>query len=496
MIVTIDTGAVSRNPINWSTIDWSARQKVVQRLQARIVKAMQAGRWNKVKALQHLLTHSLSGKSLAVKRVTENEGKRTSGIDRQLWFTSERKATAINELQHRGYKPLPLKRVYIAKTNGKMRPLGIPAMKDRAMQALHLLALDPIAETTGDPNSYGFRKRRSAADAIEQCFCILAKKRSPSWILEGDIKSCFDQISHKWLLNHIPMDKVILHKWLKAGFIDEQIFYRTEAGTPQGGIISPVLANMVLDGLEKELKTAFPKLSKKPAPHIHVVRYADDFIITGKSKAQLEEEVLPRVELFLKKRGLKLSRDKTKIVHIEEGFDFLGQNIRKYKGKLLIKPSKSSIKSLLKKVRGLIRQHKQVTAGTMTNYLNPVIRGWANYHRHVVSSKVFSKVDTMIFKSLWRWCLRRHPHKGKRWIRKKYFGTVGGRNWVFQGMAINRKGEVTPHWLCYAAKTPIKRHLKVKGLANPYATEWETYFANRKAKNHPPLRSFDLHSCT
>ncbi|WP_010304066.1 reverse transcriptase N-terminal domain-containing protein, partial [Candidatus Odyssella thessalonicensis] len=195
-VTNMDTGAVSRNLIDWKALNWSSAEKAVQQLQARIVKAIQAGRWNKVKALQHLLTRSFYGKILAIKRVTENEGRRTSGVDRQLWSTSERKAAAINELKHRGYKPLPLKRVYIEKSNGKKRPLGIPIMRDRAMQALHLLALDPVAETTADQNSYGFRKGRSTADAIEQCFVTLAKKRGAYWVLEADIKSCFDQINH------------------------------------------------------------------------------------------------------------------------------------------------------------------------------------------------------------------------------------------------------------------------------------------------------------
>lgn len=248
------TGAISHKPKkSWHDINWLTVQGDVKRLQTRIVKAVQEGRWGKVKALQHLLTHSFSGKAFAVKQVTENKGKRTSGVDHQLWCNSPRKRTAVDELKQRGYQPSPLRRIYIPKADGNKRPLSIPTMKDRAMQALYLLALDPIAETTADPNSYGFRKRRSPADAIEQCFGMLAKKDSPVWVLEGDIKSCFDQISHEWLLAHIPMDKSILHKWLKAGFMEEKMLYRTEAGTPQGGICSPVLANFALDGLEKGL---------------------------------------------------------------------------------------------------------------------------------------------------------------------------------------------------------------------------------------------------
>jgi len=473
-------GAISRQPKKeWSDINWPCVQRNVKRLQARIVKATQEGRWGRVKALQHLLTHAFSGKAIAVKQVTENKGKRTSGVDHQLWFTSQRKRAAIDELKLRGYKTSPLRRIYIPKANGQERPLSIPTMKDRAMQALYLLALDPIAETTGDLNSYGFRKERSAADAIEQCFCVLAKQSSPVWVLEGDIKSCFDQISHEWLLTYIPMDKSILCKWLKAGFVEEKTFYRTEMGTPQGGICSPVLANLTLDGLEKGLKGAFPRLSRKPAPKVHVIRYADDFVVTGSTRQLLEDKVVPWIECFLLQRGLKLAKEKTKIVHIEDGFDFLGQNVRKYKGKLLIKPSSFSKKSLLTKVREIIKKNSDSKAGDLINYLNPLIRGWANYHRHVVSAKIFSKIDADIFKSLWRWCIRRHPNKSKRWIKCKYFGSLGNRNWVFQGQEKRKELKSDYHYLCYASRVSIKRHLKIQGAANPYDRQWVNYFLER-----------------
>ena len=209
-------GAASHAAEGWHTINWKSAYRIVCRLQARIVKAIQEGRWGKVKALQYLLTHSFSGKALAIRRVTENQGKGTPGVDREVWDTPEKKATALQALRQRGYNPQPLRRVYIPKKNGKMRPLGIPTMRDRAMQALYLQALDPIAETMADPNSYGFRKERSTADAIEQCHIVLSNRGGARWIFEGDIKSCFDRISHEWLMAHIPMCKTILQKWLKA----------------------------------------------------------------------------------------------------------------------------------------------------------------------------------------------------------------------------------------------------------------------------------------
>lgn len=214
--------------------------------------------------MQWILTHSFSAKVLAIRSVTRNKGKKTPGVDGETWNTPKKKASAVHQLKRQGYKASPLRPVYIPKKNGKKRPLGIPTMKDRAMQAVYAMALDPIAEVMADPNSYAYRKKRGIHDAIEQVFTILSKKVSPEWIYEGDIKACNDYISHKWMLANIPIDKVILQKWLKAGYIEKDVFYETDAGTPQGGIISPILANLTLDGLEREVRQAFPFLSRNP----------------------------------------------------------------------------------------------------------------------------------------------------------------------------------------------------------------------------------------
>lgn len=338
-----------------------------------------------MKALQRLFTHSFSGKALAVRRVTENQGKNTPGVDKDIWNTPEKKAKAIQSLKQRGYHPQPLKRVYIPKSNNKLRPLSIPCMSDRAMQVLYLLALSPIAETTGDRNSYGFRPERSTADAIEQCFTVLSHKYSAQWVLEGDIKACFDGFSHSWLEAHIPMEKSILHKWLKAGYIDQHVFHRTEEGTPQGSPISPVLANLVLDGLESELRALYPGDRQSRKAKVNLIRFADDFVVTGSSKELLEHEVKPLVEQFLRERGLRLSEEKTLVTHVEDGFDFLGQQVRKYHGKLIIKPAKKNVKAFLEKVRKIVKDHQGTTAGQLILLLNPLIRGWARYHQHVES---------------------------------------------------------------------------------------------------------------
>lgn len=475
-----DAGAVSHAEEEWHAIDWRAAHENVRRLQARIVKATKDGKWGKVKALQRLLTRSYSGKVLAVRRVTENQGSRTPGVDGVTWDTPAKKMAAVRDLQQRGYKPRPLRRIYIAKSNGRLRPLGIPTVKDRAMQALYLLALDPIAETTADPDSYGFRPQRSCADAVAQCFTTLAQKTAAQWVLEGDIKACFDQISHDWLLAHVPMDKTILRKWLKAGYMEKYILHPTEDGTPQGGICSPVLANLALDGLERRLREAFPPTSRRGRrAKVHFSRYADDFVVTGSSKELLENEVKPLIEAFMRERGLQLSAEKTVVTHIEEGFDFLGQTVRKYRGKMLIKPSTKNVKAFLGKIRTVIKDNATATAGNLILQLNPLIRGWANYHCHVVSKRTFSKIDHAIYQCLWRWARRRHRNKSRRWVKAKYFGTSGGNNWVFFGEVNRKQGETQRVWLTLAERTPIRRHVKIQGEANPYDPNWEVYFEER-----------------
>lgn len=473
-------GAPTDLDMHWHSIDWAKCHQEVKRLQARIVKATQEGRWNKVKSLQWLLTHSFSAKTLAVKRVTENQGKNTPGVDKQIWSTPNAKLSATGHLKKRGYKPLPLRRVHIPKSNGKLRPLGIPTMNDRAMQALYSFALIPVAETLADPDSYGFRPSRNTSDAIGQCFICLAKKRSAQWVMEGDISGCFDNIDHNWLTNHVPMDKTILRAWLKAGYVDKGNLFPTESGTPQGGIISPILANMALDGLQRTVDAVIPSSTQR-GRKVNVVRYADDFIVTGASKEILEEEIKPAIEAFFEDRGLTLSKEKTRITHISEGFDFLGQNIRKYGGKLLIKPSPKSILNVKSKIRGIVKGNKQATQRNLIGQLNPIIRGWANYHQHVVAAKTFKSLDADIWQLLWQWSRRRHPNKGARWVRKKYFKTTSTRSWVFAADSLEKHWDGSQKWLRLqvASDIKIRRHTKIKAKANPFDPSWEDYFDKR-----------------
>ncbi len=390
----------------------------------RIAKAVKEERWGKVKALQYLLTHSFYAKALAVKRVTSNKGKKTPGVDGVLWKGARAKWQAVCSLQRRGYRPQPLRRIYIPKKNGKKRPLSIPTMLCRAMQALFKLALAPVAETIGDRNSYGFREGRSCADAVAAAFNALSKPNSATWILEADIKGCYDNISQEWMLENIPMDKIVLKKWLTAGYVEDGKLYPSRKGTPQGGIISPTLSNLTLDGLEKAVHDAVPRRCR-----VNFVRYADDFIVTGKSKRLLEEQVKPAVEAFLTERGLSLSEEKTMITHITDGFTFLGQTFRKTGNVLHITPAKKGVLALKEKLSELIHKHVGGPLEPLVKKLNQTLRGWGNYHRHVVSSETFSLIDTFVYEQLWRMIKKRHRKKSSKWLKNRYW-TNGKRNIV------------------------------------------------------------------
>lgn len=483
-MVKTTTGASSICAADWISINWNHATIQVKQLQVRIAKAVKEKRYGKVKALQWLLTHSFSAKALAVKRVAQNAGSKTPGVDGVLWKTPFQKIQAVLSMQRRGYKPQPLRRIYIPKRLGGHRPLSIPPMICRAWQALHLLAVEPVMETKADKNAYGFRPKRSCADAIAQCFTALARKTSGSWILEGDIRACFDNLSGQWLKDHTLMDKAILSKWLTAGYIDRNLLHPTLDGVPQGGVISPALLVLGLSGLENILKSVTSSKDK-----VHLVSYADDFVITGVSKEVLENKVIPIVATFLKERGLELSKKKSKITHVNDGFDFLGFNVRKYKEKLLIKPAKRNVKDFLNNIRGIIKSNGSSKTENLIRLLNPKIRGWANYYRHVVSKETFNYVNSCIFKALMQWIKRRHSEKSVGWRMKKYFRTIGSRNWIFSAPVKGNDGKQTFVDLFSAVHLPIRRHVKIRGDANPHDPAYDKYFQDRqRSKNEARLK--------
>lgn len=468
----------ARLTAQWKSIDWKVAEAEVNRLQIRIAKATQKKKWNAVKQLQYLLTHSYYAKLLAVRKVTTNKGKKTSGVDNVLWNTPAQKMSAALCLTDKGYKASPLRRVYIEKKGKKTQhPLGIPTMYDRAMQALYALALDPVSEATADKHSFGFRKGRCAQDACEYIFADLARTASPQWVLEGNIKGCFDHISHDWLMANIPMDKPVLKEFLKAGFAFKGDLFPTDDEIAQGDIISPILANMVLDGLEKVLSDRFhtDRLGKvdfrfKNAHKVNLVRYANDFIVTAATE-EIAIEAKGIIRDFLKTRGLELSEEKTLITHIDSGFDMLDWTFRKFKGKLIVKPSKKSIKAFVATLsETILKRGKAWKQEVLILKLNQQIRGWANYHQSVCASEAFAHIDYILSEFLWQWAKRRHPHKGQWWVSTKYWRRKGNRNWVFStedGKELLRVDHI-----------PIVRHTRVRLDANPYLEP--EYFIQRQ----------------
>lgn len=496
----------------WKDIPWRKLERRVFKLQKRIYRAKIRGDVKKVRKLQKLLMKSFSAKCLAVRRVSQdNQGKKTAGVDGLKSLSPEARLLLVKSLKL-GTKAAPTRRVWIPKLGGdEKRPLGIPTIKDRALQALVKLALEPEWEARFEPNSYGFRVGRSCHDAIEAIFDAI--KYKPKYVLDADIAKCFDRINHKALLdklNTFPIIRRQVRAWLKAGVMESKQLFPTSEGTPQGGVLSPLLANIALHGMEQRIKQAFPRMTegaRKTWFHEkgtrfnspQLIRYADDFVILHEDITVVTkcQEIISE---WLKDIGLELKPSKTRITHTlneyqqhKPGFDFLGFTIRQFPVgkchsgknpsgvrlgyKTIITPSQEKLKLHTQRLGEIVQSHKALSQAALIAHINPIIRGWSNYYSRVCSTETFRQADTNLFSQLKAWAVHRHPNKSLGWICRKYWHAEGSKNWVFKNQ----------DELCLVkhTDTKIERHIKVKGDRSPYDGDW-VYWSSRLGK-HPEV---------
>ncbi len=507
----MDTSTVNgpEDVLDWDAVDWRAHEDNGARLRRRIFTATRKQDWATVRSLQKMMLRSWSNTLLSVRQVTQrNAGRRTAGIDGEVALSSRERAELVVRVHcsRSSWDPLPVRRVHIPKANGKQRPLGIPVIMDRCHQARVRHALEPEWEARFEPRSYGFRPGRGCADAIGALYVTLnGPQARRGWILDADLSAAFDRIDHARLLDTLGSfpARGMVERWLTAGVVEREVFTATEEGTPQGGVISPLLMNVALHGLEEAAgvryrATGTPTVNAVEGTPI-LVRYADDLVACCHSRQQAEQ-VKAQLADWLAPRGLAFNEGKTRIVALDEGFDFLGFTLRRYRrrgrpAKLLITPSRDAVRRIRSRLAAELRGLHGSNAGAVIARLNPIIRGWAAYYRGVVSSTVFNTLDNHMWWLTWRWARHVHPTKPKKWIARRYFGRFNKfRNdrWVFgaRDHVVNDRGDIAH--LVKFSWTPIVRHQLVTGRASPDDPDLADYWAARRRKVKPPLDSYNL----
>jgi RNA-directed DNA polymerase len=493
-------GAEGRCGTAWDAIDWRKADRIVRNLRYRIFRATRANDLRKVRSLQKLMLRCYSNILMSVRRVTQvNAGRNTPGVDKVLVKTPAARGRLVDYLSTtQPWRASPVRRVYIPKANGKQRPLGIPTVLDRCLQAMVKQALEPEWEARFEGSSYGFRPGRSCHDALAAIFNLARPNKRKKWVVDADIKGAFDNIDHDFLLKALGKapGRELVKQWLKAGIMEDGAFHATEAGTPQGGVISPLLLNIALHGMEPALGVRYKRTRREIVGERAIVRYADDFVVFCESKEDAErvrDRLLPP---WLAERGLSLSEEKTRVVHLTEGFDFLGCTIRHHHAprttrtgyKLLIKPSKKAVTRKRRELREVWLGLKGHNIGAVLRKLNPIIRGWANYYRTVVSSEIFQEMDHWMFRREKRYVKHMHPKKPWKWRKKRYWGKLHKErddHWVFGD---KRSGA----YLLKFSWHNIVRHELVQGTASSDDPSLRDYWWARRKVNMRYLSASDV----